>query len=118
MLGDGRMTARGGWLWMIGALVAALAVFSQHHHARELRTELERLEDDLAERREKVRVLEAEWSYLSRPERIKDLAGRHLEELVPVTVRQLSRVSGIPLAPPPIGIGTVWNQSGAGEEGL
>ncbi len=103
---------------MIAALVAALVAFSQQHHARELRNELGRLEADLAERRENVRVLEAEWSYLSRPERIKDLAGRHLADLVPVSVYQLSRVSGIPLAPPPIGIGTTWNQSGTGEEGL
>ena len=103
---------------MIGALVAALVAFSQQHHARELRNELERLEADLAERRENVRVLEAEWSYLSRPERIKDLADRHLADLVPVSVHQFSRVSGIPLAPPPIGIDTTWNQSGAGEEGL
>ena len=103
---------------MIGALVAALIAFSQQHHAVELRHELEGLEDDLAERRENVRVLTAEWSYLSRPERIKDLADRHLEDLAPVSVHQLSRVSGIPLAPPPISVGTTWNQSGAGEEGL
>ena len=118
MLGEGGMTARGGWLWMIAALVAALVAFSQQQHARELRQELERLEGDLAEHRENVRVLEAEWSYLSRPERIKDLADRHLADLVPVSVYQLSRVSGIPLAPPPIGIGTAWNQSDSGEEGL
>ncbi len=112
------MTGRAGWLWMIGALVAALIVFSQQHHATELRQELEGLDDELAEQRETVRVLAAEWSYLSRPERIKDLASRHLADLVPVSVRQLSPVSGIPLAPPAISIGTTWGQSGAGEEGL
>ena len=112
------MNARGGWLWMIGALVAALMAFSHQQHARDLRHELEALEDDLAERRENVRVLAAEWSYLSRPERIKDLADRHLADLVPVSVHQLSPVSGIPLAPPPITIGTTWDTSDAGEEGL
>ncbi len=112
------MTARAGWLWMIAALFAALMAFSQQRHASDLRQELEGLEDDIAERREIVRVLAAEWSYLSRPERIKDLARRHLADLVPVSVHQLSPASGIPLAPPRISIPTAWGQADAGEEGL
>ena len=112
------MTARAGWLWIIAALVTALMAFAQQRHASDLRQELAGLEEDIAQRREVVRVLAAEWSYLSRPERIKDLARRHLADLKPLTVHQLWQTSGIPLAPPPMSIGTARGWSQAAEEGL
>ena len=90
------MTARGGWLWMAAALVTALFAFSQKHEARELKERLAVLEEELADRRENTRVLAAEWSYLSRPERISDLAQRHLEQLLPMSVKQFSSFADIP----------------------
>ncbi len=108
------MTARTGWLWMAAALLTALLAFSQKHEARELKERLAVLEEELADRRENTRVLAAEWSYLSRPERIKDLAERHLGQLLPMSVRQFSSIADIPFRPPSFSVGTVWSGS-AGE---
>ena len=110
------MTARGGWLWMAAALVTALFAFSQKHEARELKERLAVLEEELADRRENTRVLAAEWSYLSRPERISDLAQRHLEQLLPMSVKQFSSFADIPFRPPSLSAGTAWSGS-SGETG-
>ena len=108
------MTTRGGWLWMAAALVTALLAFAQKHEARELKERLAVVEGELANRLENTRVLAAEWSYLNRPDRIRDLAQRHLEQLLPMSVRQFSSFVDIPFRPPSPNAGTAWSGS-AGE---
>ena len=70
-------------------------------------TEVHDLEDrlagihrDIAREQEALHVLRAEWSYLNRPERLEDLARRHLELGVP-TAKQTMRVSDLPFAVQP-----------------
>ena len=50
----------------------------------------------IAAERETIQVLKAEWSYLNRPQRLDDLAERHLN-LVPVAVRQLGALDELVL---------------------
>lgn len=93
------MISRGGVTWLGLALVAAVAAFTLNHETRDLRNELARLEQDLEESRETVRVLHAEWSYLSRPERLEDLALRHLD-LAPMAAGQIVELADVPLRMP------------------
>jgi hypothetical protein len=69
----------------------------------QLAYEVQRLEDELAElsravaqERENISVLHAEWSYLSRPEALQDKALRHLE-MVPLTARQIVGLAELPV---------------------
>lgn len=50
----------------------------------------------VAAEREAIQVLNAEWSYLNRPQRLDELAERHLD-LVPVAVRQLGALDELAL---------------------
>ena len=110
------MSARGGWIWMAAALLAAVFAFAQKQEAKDLRAHLADLEDELAETRGNVRVLAAEWSFLSRPERLKDLAGRYLDGFAPMSAKQVSSLADIPFRPPALDAGTPWSGHG-GETG-
>jgi len=56
---------------------------------------------------EEVHVLKAEWTYLSRPERVKTLASKYLD-LEPTTSRQIADVQVIPFS---IGEGKIMTSS-------
>ena len=71
-----------------------------------MKYEVERLDEryaaqqrKLMQQEEMLQVLEAEWTFLNRPERLKDLAARHLD-LKPVAVRQISAIDSLPFRPP------------------
>ena len=61
------------------------------------------LEDALAAEREALAVLEAEWAYLNRPGRLRDLARLNDERLglVPITAESFARLDQVPHPPPP-----------------
>ncbi|MGB5093022.1 MAG: hypothetical protein WBN97_06890 [Parvibaculum sp.] len=56
----------------------------------------DKLERNIAEEQEGIRVLRAEWSYLNQPERLQELATRytHLKTLAPV---QISNFDAVPM---------------------
>jgi len=75
--------------------------------------EVQRMEDELAElnralgqERETIGVLQAEWSYLSRPEYLQDKAER-LMDMKPANARRITRIEDLPwrqerMAPPAV----------------
>ncbi|MEO1775759.1 MAG: hypothetical protein AAFS07_12485 [Pseudomonadota bacterium] len=60
--------------------IAAWAYSVNYKTAHALRT-VERLRGQIAETREDVTVMEVEWAYLNRPERLRDLVETHHEDL-------------------------------------
>ena len=92
------MMARGGVIWMALALVSAVTAFTLKYEVRDLKDDLSRLESDITESRETAHVLRAEWSYLSRPERLAELAERHLD-LAPMAISQMGLLMEVPLRP-------------------
>ena len=79
------------------ALVAILAfgLFALKYEVRGLEAELERLEREARTEQEAIRVLNAEWSYLNRPERLQALSERHLP-LAAVEARQIGDLDLVP----------------------
>lgn len=76
-------------------IAAAAGLFQLKHEVQQLEAELVALDRVLVEEYEALRVLQAEWSYLNRPERLTRLAAAHLE-LVPITASQIGRVHELP----------------------
>jgi cell division protein FtsL len=95
------MTARGGAIWMVLALISAVAAFTLKYEVRDLAEQLASLEHQISESRETSHVLRAEWSYLSRPERLAELAERHLD-LAPMDVGQMGQLIEVPLREHPL----------------
>ena len=76
-----------------------------------LRTEIRREQDTIAS-------LKAEWSKLDRPDRIQDLAQRHLQQLKPLDARQLDALAGLPERPTELVPAGTADPIGAVIEGL
>ena len=60
-----------------------------------------KLKHKLQREKDAIAVLRAEWSFLSRPERVQALADRHTD-LVPLQITQLARWSEVPDRRPPV----------------
>ncbi|WP_281016287.1 MULTISPECIES: hypothetical protein [unclassified Minwuia] len=74
---------------MLALFIAALAIGAVYESERRYdaaEDEAVRVEHEIAETRRDIHVLDVEWSYLTRPERLEELAALHL-----------------PLAPPDVG---------------
>ena len=83
---------------MVLAAAAGGALFQVAFEVSELDDELARLNTDIRTDRDAIHVLRAEWSFLNQPERLEELARRHLD-LLPVTGTQIAGTGAIPVLP-------------------
>ena len=89
------MTRFSTTLWVVIACAAALGLFYVKHEVQRVEGELIHAERLVKDEQRALRVLKAEWSYLNKPERIADLAQRHLE-LGPMGAERVVRLELIP----------------------
>ena len=82
-----------GWLAVVG--VAGFATFEVKYQVAQVDDDLGRVNRQIDTDRDQLRVLSAEWSYLTQLSRLDQLRQRHLT-LVPVTRAQLSSLDQIP----------------------
>ncbi len=82
-----------GWLSMVG--LAGFATYELKYQVARVDDELGRVNRAIDADRDQLRVLSAEWSYLTQPGRLDQLQQRHLM-LVPVTRAQLGSLDQIP----------------------
>ncbi len=82
------------WAALIGAMAFGLVQIKLAVQPAE--EEFARLSRDLLASEEAIHVLRAEWSYLSRPDRLARLADRHLA-LRPMTPAQVGGIELLPL---------------------
>lgn len=87
-------------LFLVLAVGLALVLFSVKYQVQDLEEELSALNRELAAERKAVRVAQAEWSYLTEPERLLRLSKRHLR-LEPLRPDQLGSFTDLPIPPPP-----------------
>jgi cell division protein FtsL len=81
------------WLGITAAL--AFGVFIASYEVRHLGEERAALTRTITANQQAIHVLEAEWSYLNRPERLQMLVTRHLD-LHPIEGSQLISLDALP----------------------
>jgi len=94
------MVRLGAVFWLIVVLVAGFATFKVKYAVQDLEDQLNRVRRHTIAEQQEIRVLNAEWTYLTQPERLADLNRRFLG-LAPIAPKQLQRsIADIPLRPP------------------
>jgi len=79
-------------LWVLsvgGALGAAYGLYHLEHEVKTMERALAKVEEGARRDGEAIQVLQAEWSYLNRPERLQELSARHLS-LAPSMLKQIA----------------------------
>jgi hypothetical protein len=89
------MIRRSTLLWLLAAILIGCGLYQLKYEVQAKEELLARLNRQIQGEQEAIHVLNAEWAFLNRPDRLGDLAGRHLE-LNPVTPTQFGRVGAIP----------------------
>ena len=69
-------------------VAAGIGLFLIKYRVQSLEAELQNLNRDIAKDRELIHVLKAEWSYLNEPDRLRALAGKHLD-MMPIQSEQV-----------------------------
>lgn len=82
-------------LWLGITVALTFGVFIVSYEVRHMEEERDVLTRSITENQQATHVLEAEWSYLNRPERLQTLAARHLD-LHPIGGSQLISLDALP----------------------
>lgn len=77
--------------------IAAFGLYLVKYTVQDVQRDVAALQEDLNKEQESLHLLNAEWAYLNRPERLRALADRHLD-LMPLDSRQIQQVSILPAA--------------------
>ncbi len=64
---------------VVGVLVAGFLLYSLEHATRGLERDIANIEKQIAVSYEGIKLLRAEWSSLTRPDRLQRLAAQHLQ---------------------------------------
>ena len=87
------------WLGLV--VVTVFTTFKVKHAVQDIEEELNRVRKHTVAEQQEVRVLAAEWTYLTQPERLAELNRRFLQ-LGPAATKQLQpRIDDLPLRPLP-----------------
>ena len=68
-------------------VAVGVGLFLAKYRVQGLEDQLQALNQDIARDRERIQVLRAEWSHFNEPDRLRALAGRHLD-MLPVQSEQ------------------------------
>jgi len=89
-------------LWLAVVFCVGFVMFKVKYEVQDLEEQVARVNREIVADRDTIHVLKAEWSFLAKPDRIADLARRHLD-LAPISTAQLAsldRIETIPMRPP------------------
>ncbi|HLJ63136.1 MAG TPA: hypothetical protein VKT70_03465 [Stellaceae bacterium] len=85
-------------LWLMLVAATGYGMFEVKYQVIALEEALQNTERAMAEDREAIRRLHADWSFLSKPARLDELARRHLD-LMPVGPERVGHIETLPIPP-------------------
>ncbi len=85
---------------VIGVLASGFALYTLEHRTRSVEREIARVDESVESEYEFIGLLNAEWSLLTRPQRLEQLARNHLN-MAPVLPDQLVGLDGLAARIPP-----------------
>jgi cell division protein FtsL len=88
-------------VWLLGAVITGMGLYGIAYEVEQMEKELAALEREISQEQEKVHVLEAEWAYLARPERVESLSGQFLPNMRVLTAERIGGYDDIPYRPLP-----------------
>jgi hypothetical protein len=101
--------------------VIALGYWAYHQTIQTQQAErrVDRLQYQIGAERERLSILRAEWAYLNRPDRLRELADFNFErlQLLPLAPEQFGRAAQIPYPPPEPEFDEVLLDSASGPDG-
>ncbi|MBK45666.1 MAG: cell division protein FtsL [Roseovarius sp.] len=85
-------------LTVLAVIGLAFWAYRENYRTQEALAEAERLQRGIAEARQRLRMLNAEWAYLNRPDRLMDLVELNYDRLglMPLEPYQFGRVDQVP----------------------
>jgi hypothetical protein len=89
------MIRRSTLLWLLAAILVGSGLYQLKYEVQAKEERLARLNRQIQQEQEAIHVLHAEWAFLNRPDRLADLANRHLE-MTPVAPAQFGKLAAIP----------------------
>jgi hypothetical protein len=92
------MIRRSTLLWLLAAIIVGSGLYQLKYEVQAKEERLTRLNRQIQAEQEAIHVLNAEWAFLNRPDRLAELAGRHLE-MNPVAPAQFTLMGAIPQRP-------------------
>lgn len=96
-------------VWFCIVVAVGYAMFQVKYEVMQQEQTLAGINKQIADDRDQIRVLDAEWSYLTRPSRIEQLASRFLH-LSGMNAAQIVAIGDLPLrAPAPAALMTQPN---------
>lgn len=103
------MKVIGLFVWGVAAVVTGYLLFYVSYRVEELETKLSQINEQILREQETIHILEAEWSYLNRPDRLQKLSDNVLPELQPIDAAQFTSLRRLPRRPDPDGDGKPYN---------
>ena len=91
------MSRVGSLFWLALAMTACVVMFMINYAVQSLQGDLTKVRQETVAKQLEIRVLNAEWSYLTQPERLAELNKQFLS-LTPIATKQLQQtITEIPL---------------------
>ena len=89
---------------LVGVIALAIWAYQQNYRTQRVIAETVDLQRDIGEARSRLSVLRAEWAYLNRPDRLRDLADINFDRLglLPLRPDQFGHADQVALPPDPI----------------
>lgn len=82
-------------IWVLVITVASFMLYRVKYEVQALRIQIAEVSRQLRQEKEAMNVVQAEWAYLNRPERLQQLSAKYLSTGA-VTVGQIAEVEAIP----------------------